>query len=111
MGCTADLRRVASAGARPRVPAAGRTADAHAPPTNVGLFGIILILSFVSNDDDAAPAAPDARACASDAARALALGAAERVELLVAAAAEEPGSDPVSPNWEGDGAVAEIVRR
>ena len=118
MGLIADLRRVTSARARPRIPAAGRAADAHPPPTDIGLLR--LRLGFISgdnnvivddDDDDAAPAAPDARARASYLARALALGATKRVKLLVAATVEEPRPDAVSPDREGDGTVVEVICR
>ena len=116
MGLIADLRRVTSARARPRIPAAGRAANAHPPPTDVGLLRFRLgIISGDNNivviDDDAAPATPDARARASYIARALALGATKRVKLLVAATVEEPRPDAVSPDREGDGAVVEVIRR
>jgi hypothetical protein len=111
VGRPTDLRRVASASARPRIPAAGRAADAHPPPADVGFLRLCLIGGNNNVNDDVAPAASDTRARASDVARALALGAAERVELLVATAAEEPGFDAVSSDREGDGSVVEVVRR
>ena len=112
MGRPADLRRVAPAGTRPRIPAAGRAADAHPPPIDVRLLRLSLrLISSNNNVNDIAPAASDTRTRASDVARALALCAAERVELLVATAAEEPGPDALSPDREGDGSVVEVVRR
>lgn len=109
MGLIADLRRVTSARACPRIPTAGRAANAHPPPTDVGLLR--LRLGIISGDNDAAPAAPDARARASYLARALALGATKRVKLLVATTVEEPRPDAVSPDRERDGAVVEVIRR
>ena len=86
LGCTANLRRVASTSARPGIPTAGRTANAHPSPT-----GILLCASVElelnrkpncdnnnSNDDDTTAAAPNARACASDITRTLALGTSKR---------------------------------
>ena len=111
VGRPADLRRVASAGTCPRIPAAGCATNAHPPSADVRLLRVSLIGGDNNINDDVASATPDTRARASDVARALTLGAAERVKLFVATAAEEPGPDAVSPDREGDGSVVEVVRR
>lgn len=126
LGRAADLRRIASARTRPRVPTASRTA-------NVDLARAHFLLcahhhhrfehrlgNRCHNDDididgsiinDTASATSDARAGAPNVARALALCPSKRVQFLVAAAAEEPGPDALSPDRKGDGAVVEVVCR
>lgn len=103
LGRTADLRRIASARARPRVPATSRTAKIDLTRTDSLLCAHHRhrFLEHGHNDiiDNAASAAPDARSGASNIARALALGASERVEFLVASATEELGPDAVSSDW------------
>ena len=113
LGRTAYLCRVASPRPRPRVPAPDRTADAHPARADDLLCARLRLERDGDGDDDdaAAPTAPDARAGAPDVARALALGPAKRVELLVAAEAAKPGPHAVPPDRKGDGAVVEAVRR
>ena len=121
LGRAADLRRIASARARPRVPTASRTANVDLARTNLVLCAHHHHhrLEHRHNDNvdvngiihNTASATPDARAGASNPARALALCPSKRVEFLVAAAAEELGPDAVSPDRKGDGAVVEVVRR
>jgi hypothetical protein len=115
LGRAADLRRIASARARPRVPTTSRTAEVDLTRADSLLCAHHYRRRFEHrhNDgiDNTASAAPDARAGAPNIARALALGASERVEFLVAAATEELGPHAVSSDWKGDGAVVEVVRR
>jgi len=120
LGRTAYLCRVASPRPRPRVPASDRTADAHPARADHLLCARHRLERDGDNDNDddgddgdasAAPTAPYARAGAPDVARALALGPAKRVELLVAAKAAKPGPHAVPPDRKGDGAVVEAVRR
>ncbi|KAI0287099.1 hypothetical protein BC826DRAFT_1108735 [Russula brevipes] len=106
LGRAAVLRRVESTRSRPRIPAAGRATYGH--PARASIL-LCARLDGNGYHDDAAPATPDARAGAPDPARALSIGAAKNVELLVATAAEEPGPDAVSSDWEGDGTVVEAV--
>ena len=118
LGRAADVRRIASACARPRVPTASRTANVDLARTYV-LLCVHHRLEHRHNDNvdvngiihNTASAAPDARAGASNPAWALALCPAKRVEFLVAAAAEELGLDAVSSDRKGDGAVVEVVCR
>lgn len=117
LGRAADLRRIASARARPRVPTASRTANVDLTRTNFLLCARHHHhhrLGHRHNDgiiNNAASAAPDARAGAPNPARALTLCPSKRVEFLVAAAAEELGPDAVSSDRKGDGAVVEVVCR
>ena len=124
LGRAADLRRIASARTRPRVPTASRTANVDLARTHFLLCAHHhhhryhhRLGNRRHNDidgsiiNDTAPAAPDARAGAPNVARALALCPSKRVQFLVAAAAEEPGPDALSPDRKGDGAVVEAVRR
>jgi len=122
LGCSPDVRRIASTRARPRVSAAGRTANAHATRADVLLFADRdyeyntyddneCIYDYGCGYGDAAPAAPDSRAGVPGLARTLALGAAKRVEFLVAATAEKPGLDAVSSDRKGNGAMVEALRR
>jgi hypothetical protein len=120
LGRSAYLRRIASARSRPRVPSSGRTAKADLARADVLLCAhlVVLFKQQHNHDDvivnvinDTAPTTPDARVGAPNIARALALGAAKRVEFLVAATAEKPGLDAVSSDRKGDGAMVEAVRR
>jgi len=118
LGRAADLRRIAPPRARPRVPTTSRTAKIDLTRADSLLCAHHqhrrrrrLEHRHIDDIDNAASAAPDARAGAPNIARALALGASERVEFLVAAAAEELGPHAMSSDRKGDGAVVEVVRR
>ena len=99
LGLTQNLCRVAFARPCPRVPASGRATDADSSGTDI-LFR-----------PDPAPAPSDPCPCAADLARALALGSAQRVKLLVAPAPQGSRPHPLSPDRQGDGAVVEAVCR
>lgn len=82
LGCTANVRRVASTSTRTGIPTAGRTANAHPRPTGILLCASVELELNLNldddNDDDTAAATPNARTCASDIAWTLALGTAKR---------------------------------